>query len=102
MCVCVCVCVQAEGCAAKTAQSLRVGQQLLQVDDTSLHGLKHRDTVMAIKSAFEGPMNKTITFVVLDHKEVYIIYVSVLPELLYCPHLYIVSVLPSLSLESVH
>ena len=25
---------------------------------------------MAIKSAFEGPMNKTITFVVLDTKEV--------------------------------
>lgn len=57
---------QPEGCAAKTAKHLKVGQQLLQVDEVSLHGLKHKDTVMAIKSAFEGPINKTIQFVVLD------------------------------------
>ena len=59
-----------EGCAAKTAvPALKVGQQLLQVDSTSLHGLKHKDTVMTIKSAFEGPLNKTITFTVLDTKQ---------------------------------
>ena len=51
-----------------------MGQQLLQVDSTSLHGLRHKDTVMAIKSAFEGPMNKTITFIVLDNMEVGFMY----------------------------
>ena len=65
------MCTQPEGCAAKTSvPPLKVGHQVLQVDDTSLHGLRHKETVMAIKSAFEGPMNKTITFVVLDSKEV--------------------------------
>jgi hypothetical protein len=62
--------ISPEGCAAKTSvPPLKVGHQVLQVDDTSLHGLRHKETVMAIKSAFEGPMNKTITFVVLDTKE---------------------------------
>ena len=66
-----CVCTQPEGCAAKTSvPSLRVGHQVLQVDDTPLHGLRHKETVMAIKGAFEGPMNKTMTFVILDTKEV--------------------------------
>ena len=62
---------QPEGCAARTATPvLRVGQQLLQVENTSLCGLRHKETVMAIKGAFEGPMNKTLTFVVLDRGEV--------------------------------
>ena len=45
-----------------------MGQQILQVSGTSLFGLKHRDTVMAIKNAFEGPLNKTMEIVVLDHE----------------------------------
>jgi hypothetical protein len=62
--------ISPEGCAARTAvPALRLGQQLLQVDNTSLHGLRHKETVMAIKAAFEGPMNKTLTFVVLDPEE---------------------------------
>ena len=52
---------------------------MLQVDDTPLHGLRHSETVMAIKGAFEGPMNKTITFVILDTKEVGVGLCSVNP-----------------------
>ena len=64
---------QPEGCAGRTAvPSLRLGQQLLQVDDTSLYGLRHKETVMTIKGAFEGPMNKTLTFIVLDPQEVHV------------------------------
>ena len=59
---------QPGGCAAQTGRGLSVGQQILQVSGTSLFGLKHRDTVMAIKNAFEGPLNKTMEIVVLDHE----------------------------------
>ncbi len=48
---------------------MAANQQILQVNDTSLFGLKHRDVVMEIKTAFEGPMNKTIKFVVLDSSD---------------------------------
>ena len=33
---------------------------------TSLAGLKHKEVVMTIKNAFEGPLNKTLELVVLD------------------------------------
>jgi len=58
--------LQPGGCVAQTGTGMKVGQQILQVNDTSLKGLKHRDTVMTIKNAFEGPLNKTIKFVVMD------------------------------------
>ena len=45
---------------------MAVNQQVLQVNGKSLYGLKHRDVVMEIKSAFDGPLNKIIEFVVLD------------------------------------
>jgi hypothetical protein len=62
--------ISPEGCAAKTATPpLRIGQQILQVENTSLYGLRHKETVMAIKAAFEGPMNKTLTFVILNTQE---------------------------------
>ena len=43
-----------------------VNQQLLQINGRSFFGLKHREVVMEIKKAFEGPMNKVLEFVVLD------------------------------------
>lgn len=52
----------------QTGTGMKVGQQILQVNGTSLKGLKHRDTVMTIKNAFEGPLNKKIEFVVLDYQ----------------------------------
>jgi len=45
---------------------MAVDQQILDVGGTSLFGLKHRDVVMAIKAAFDGPIGKKIKFVVLD------------------------------------
>lgn len=45
---------------------MSVGQQILSVNGQSLYGLKHKDVVMAIKSAFEGPLNKTIEFTILE------------------------------------
>lgn len=45
---------------------IAVNQQLLEVNGRSLFGLKHREVVMEVKNAFDGPMNKTIEFVVLD------------------------------------
>ena len=48
------------------------------MENTSLYGLRHKETVMAIKAAFEGPMNKTLTFVILNTQEVYILYVHML------------------------
>lgn len=80
--------VQPEGCAAKTAvPGLKVGQQILQVDSTSLHGFRHKETVMTIKSAFEGPMNKTITFIVLDNKQVHVCYVHLAVQMAIVPTL---------------
>ena len=43
-----------------------MNQQILEVNGNSLFGLKHREVVMAIKNAFDGPMDKVIKFVVLD------------------------------------
>ena len=45
-----------------------VGQQILTVGGKSLKGLKHKDAVITIKNAFDGPMNKKIEFVVLEHE----------------------------------
>lgn len=58
--------LQPEGCAAQTGMGMAVNQQILQVNGNSLFGLKHREVVMEIKNAFDGPMNKVIEFVVLD------------------------------------
>ena len=55
-----------DGCAAST--KLHVGHQILEVNGSSVYGLKHRDVVMNIKDAFEGPLNKTIEFVVLERE----------------------------------
>lgn len=49
-----------------TGMGMAVNQQILAVGGKSLFGLKHREVVMEVKSAFEGPMNKVIEFVVLD------------------------------------
>ena len=49
-----------------TGMGMAVNQQILEVNGHSLFGLRHRDVVMVIKSAFDGPMNKNIDFVVLD------------------------------------
>ena len=45
---------------------MSVNQQILEVNGQSLFGLKHREVVMAIKTGFDGPLNKVIEFVVLD------------------------------------
>jgi hypothetical protein len=45
---------------------MSINQQVLQVNGNSLFGLRHREVVMLIKDAFDGPMNKIIEFVVLD------------------------------------
>ena len=59
--------IQPDGSAALSGEGLKVGQQILQVNSRSLHGLSHKDAVSTIKSGFEGPINKTtITFIVLD------------------------------------
>lgn len=58
--------MQPEGCAAQTGMGMSVNQQILEVNGKSLFGLKHREVVMEIKSAFDGPINKIIEFVVLD------------------------------------
>ena len=59
--------VQPDGSAAVSGQGLKVGQQILQVNSQSLHGLSHSKAVSVIMSAFEGPINSTtITFIVLD------------------------------------
>lgn len=60
---------QPGGCAALTGTGLQVGQQILQVSGTNLSGLKHKEVVMTIKSAFEGPLNKTLEFVVLERED---------------------------------
>ncbi len=57
---------QHEGCAALTGEGLMVGQQLLSVGGQSLYNLRHKEVVMAVKSAFEGPLEKTLELVVLD------------------------------------
>lgn len=57
---------QTEGCAGLTGIGLEVGQQILAISGKSLHGLKHKEAVIAIKNAFEGPINKVLEFVVLD------------------------------------
>ena len=58
--------IQREGCAALTGMGMAVNQQVLQVNGKSLYGLKHIEVVKEVKSAFDGPMNKVIEFVVLD------------------------------------
>ena len=45
-----------------------MGQQILQIDSTSLKDLKHKEAVAIIKSAFESP-ERTMTIVVLDPEE---------------------------------
>ena len=45
---------------------MSVNQQILEVNGNSLFGLKHREVVMEIKNAFDGPLNKVVEFVVLD------------------------------------
>ena len=45
---------------------MAVNQQILEVNGKSLFGLKHREVVMVIKEAFDGPLNKVIEFVILD------------------------------------
>ena len=57
---------QPEGCAGQTAPELKVDQQLLEIEGQTLHGLKHKDVVMAIKHAFEGELGKVIDFTILD------------------------------------
>ena len=49
-----------------TGMGMAVDQQILEVGGTSMFGLKHRDVVMAIKAAFDGPIGKKIKFVVFD------------------------------------
>ena len=66
---CCCLAFQPDGSAALTGQDLMVGQQILTVGGKSLKGLKHKDAVITIKNAFDGPMNKKIEFVVLEHEE---------------------------------
>ncbi|XP_065918265.1 whirlin-like [Dysidea avara] len=56
------------GSAAKTGQGLRVEQQILQINTTSLKGLKHKEAVAIIKSAFDSP-EKTMTIIVVDPEE---------------------------------
>lgn len=58
--------ISREGCAALTGMGMAVNQQVLQVNGKSLYGLKHIEVVKEVKSAFDGPMNKVIEFVVLD------------------------------------
>ena len=45
---------------------MKIGHQILTVNGKSLKGLKHKDAVMAIKTAFDGPLNKVIEFVLHD------------------------------------
>lgn len=42
-----------------------MGQYILAINGKSLKGLKHKEVVQAIKSAFEGPMNKVIELTTL-------------------------------------
>ena len=46
-----------------------LGQQILEVDGSSLHGLRHREVVMAVKESFEGPLNKILTLTVLHTQQ---------------------------------
>ena len=48
-----------------TGQGLRVGQQILQVNGTSMKGLKHKEAVLCIKNAFSNA-EKTMNIIVLD------------------------------------
>ena len=48
-----------------TAKGLAVGQYILAINGKSLKGLTHKEVVQAIKSAFEGPMNKVIELTIL-------------------------------------
>ena len=57
---------QPEGCAALTGEGLKVGQQILSVGGQCLFNLRHKEVVMAVKSAFEGPLQKTLELVLLD------------------------------------
>ena len=54
--------LQPDGSAALTGKDLEIGQQILAVNGKSLKGLKHKDAVLAIKNAFDGPMQKVIEF----------------------------------------
>ena len=56
---------QPEGSAALTGKGLQIGQQILAVNGKSLKGLKHKEAVLAVKNAFEGPMQKVVEFVLL-------------------------------------
>ena len=57
---------QPDGSAGLTGIGLETDQQILTVNGKSLKGLKHKEAVLAIKNAFEGPINKVVEFVVLD------------------------------------
>ena len=57
---------QPDGSAALTGKGLLVGQQILAVNGKTLKGLKHKEAVLAIKNAFDGPMQKVIEFVLLN------------------------------------
>ena len=48
---------------------MEIGQQILTVNGKSLKGLKHKEAVQAIKMAYDGPLNKTIEFVLLAHDD---------------------------------
>lgn len=43
-----------------------MGQHILFINGQALKELNHKDAVMAIKTAFDGPIGKKIEFVVLD------------------------------------
>lgn len=57
---------QSDGSAGLTGIGLETDQQILAINGKSLKGLKHKEAVLAIKTAFEGPINKVVEFVVLD------------------------------------
>ena len=46
-----------------------MGQHILFVNGQPLKNLSHKDAVMAIKNAFDGPIGKEIEFVVLDPEQ---------------------------------
>ena len=48
---------------------MEIGQQILTINGKTLKGLKHKDAVMAIKTAFDGPLNKVVEFVLLAEED---------------------------------
>lgn len=63
--MCVLCSLQPGCCAALTGVGLRVGQQILSVNEKSLFNLQHKEGAIAIKNAFDNT-DKVMKLTVLD------------------------------------